>query len=95
MIFSVVLTTVHAKCDLAVFAVVVIALSGLLNDSITGCAHLVVDSWVQSHRAEHLLELYVDPFDCLLTSLLRMGLKRALETLSERALLAFVLIGSL
>ena len=55
VLFCVVLAAVHTEGHLTRFAVIVIALLGLLNDPITRGAHLVDDHWVERHRTEDFL----------------------------------------
>ena len=89
MIVSVGLAAVHTECHQARLTVVMIALFRLLKDRVAPGAELELDGGVQGDRGEDFLQLSIGRFSHCLTGLVRMGLKRAGETLGEGAALAF------
>ena len=81
MLFSEVLSTIHAESHFTVLTIVMIAYAGFLKYFVASSTHLEGYRWVERHRAENFLKLCIDNFNGLFTSLVRMSLQAALEAI--------------
>ena len=81
MLFSEVLSTIHAESYFTVLTIVMVAYSGLLEYFVARGTHLEGYCWVERHRAENFLKLCIDNFNSLFTRLIRMSLQAAFQTL--------------